>query len=242
MLFPSRNANHVVDPGTMACHSSFEDQEYDRSTRVTIFRAFSWYETEPPASPHLKAMLRASRIEKGIFYDKEHQLWLPAMQKPNSAALFDPVFVPDDVSQVAVPLYDPDRSVLVRLEEDTPPDDDIRGGVLIYRAGQVRLGSARCSSCQERQISRETIDGLVTHTAPIPVCVTAGRFCHGICAQCFAMGGSLPERLQRCSVSQRLTYEEFQELNKGGEGVAIGPAVFLGESAEEQAWAEQLLF
>lgn len=93
-------------------------------------------------------------------------------------------------------------------------DDDMRGAAAINLAGQVRLGAARCTACQDGLIFRETIVGPVRHTAPIPCCTTTENFAYGICAPCYAAGGTMKERFARCSVSRRLTYKEFSQLTR----------------------------
>ena len=56
------------------------------------------------------------------------------------------------------------------------------------------------------------------------------------------MGGTLAERLARCSVSQVLTFEEYQDTCKPGSAGVIGPGIFIGEDKEAEAWLKQLLF
>lgn len=82
------------------------------------------------------------------------------------------------------------------------PNEDVLTAVLIYLCGQVRLGSKQCTCCQKRRIGTR-IPG-----DPVPLCVTATPYFHGICANCFAKGGALQERLNRCSVSEVLSTDE----------------------------------
>lgn len=93
--------------------------EYDRSSRLTTLKAFSWYEVEKPELPYLQAMLAASPVKKGIFYDGDTEMWLPIMLKPDFQARPDPVFVDAGASRFAVPFYDPDGTILPRVEIDT---------------------------------------------------------------------------------------------------------------------------
>lgn len=200
------------------------------------------FTVKKPESPHLRAMIKASPAKKGEFFDKDEEDWLPFGLKPSFGSRPDPVWPDNYQTRVAVPLYDPDETFKDRYY-DTPPDENIRGAVAIYFAGQVRLGSARCTACQERPVLRETFEGVLRPTAPIPVCATAGKFAHGICAPCYLLGGTLAERLARCSVSRMLSYEEYSDLCKPGATGCFGPGIFIGESTEEEeAWVEELLW
>ena len=119
----------------------------------------------------------------------------------------------------------------------SPPDEDTRTAALIYLCGQVRLGNKQCQRCQRRRVTT------ATPGEAIPVCVSAGRYFHGICANCFAAGGTLPERISRCSTSSVSSYDEYDRLTRcsGPPGMA-GQSPFVGESISDRGFAESLLW
>ena len=105
--------NPEGDIRTKAPQLDTDTLEFDRSIRHTTLKTFSWYEVEEPESLHLQAMLAASPLKKGIFFDNEPAQWLPIMLKPDFQARSDPVFVEAKASRFAVPFYDSDGVCLI---------------------------------------------------------------------------------------------------------------------------------
>lgn len=178
-------------------------------------------------SPHMESMLKASGLKKGFFRDKVDEVWRVVMLTMDHATQFDPVYIDDGSVRFSFLYYDPTDEFNHRLHNDTR-----------NRRRRARRNRHLPSRPDSRQLleqhplplkntpsyARRSLDGPVRHTAPIPVCATAGAFCHGICAPCYLLGGTLAERLARCSVSKMLTPEEYQEMDRPGVTGLVGPA------------------
>lgn len=171
-------------------------------------------------------MLAVSPFKKGKFRDPGTGNWRHVNIAP--ATIFDP-----HVTDFALAFYDPNGDFYARLRSGSDDDFSAHTAALIYLAGQIRLGSAQCACCRQRQFTQMTSLGPVRYTSPIPFCISAGQYFHGICANCFAMGGSLPERLDRCSVSKALTFEEYTDISERPVIEIFGTSLFLGADEEE---------
>ncbi|KAK4233310.1 hypothetical protein C8A03DRAFT_19595, partial [Achaetomium macrosporum] len=204
---------------------------------------FIWYKPRPPANPYLWAMLTTSPFKKGEYFnlDSEHEELFSLQSSYHTR--HDPIERRVKPWSNSLPFVDDAKeSFYKRLKEDEPGDEDIRGAVAIYAAGQIRLGDARCTACQAASSTYEYLGFPLQMTAPIPFCTTTGKFAHGICACCYAAGGSLPERLARCSVSRAVSFEEYRELHDPATDAGSGPGMFIGGDLEERDVVERLLF
>ncbi|KAK3302374.1 uncharacterized protein B0T15DRAFT_542768 [Chaetomium strumarium] len=191
--------------------------------------------------PHHEALFDASPFKKGMYLHDATGQWRPA-RLDRSLVPSCPVVVPKSACRFVLPFYDPCSTFATRLaQRDLNPtlviDEDAHAAALIYLCGVVRLGDKQCQRCQKRRI------GTTTPRDPIPVCVSAAPYFHGICANCFAKGGTLQERLNRCSLSKKVEKTEQAKLNRlEGPGMLGGSSPpIVGGTIEEVAFAENLL-
>ncbi|KAK3295686.1 uncharacterized protein B0H64DRAFT_474602 [Chaetomium fimeti] len=222
---------------------------------------FRWCRMQPPSQEsHCQAMCHSSPFKKGIFYDPAGPPLRPTYlgHTPTST-----VVVSGNPEWFALPFFHRHgRSFFHLIEPHCPFDPrglvsnhhhhhrEVRNtpqhhsdtlnalvAAMIYLCGQVRLGDRQCVRCRRRRITT-TIPG-----EAIPVCATAGRYFHGVCANCLAAGGTLAEMLDRCSVSGRLSPEEYRRLSRGlGEPGWVGRSPFIGDDAGDLAFARNLLW
>jgi hypothetical protein len=195
-----------------------------------------------PGRPHSQhtALFDASPFKKGMHLHDATSQWRPA-RLDRSLLPSCPVVVPKDADHFVLPFYDPFSAFATRLAPrnlNSKPiiDGEAHTAALIYLCGRVRLGDKQCQRCQKRRI------GTATPGDPIPVCVSAAPYFHGICANCFAKGGTLKEKFNRCSLAKQVEKAEQARLSRlEGPGMIGGPLPIVGGSIEEVAFAENLL-
>ncbi|KAH6849977.1 hypothetical protein B0I37DRAFT_427831 [Chaetomium sp. MPI-CAGE-AT-0009] len=218
---------------------------------------FRWCRVRPPPQEsHCQAMFASSPFKKGIFYDPASPPLRPTYlaHRPNPT-----VIVPRNPEWFILPFFcirgrsffdlieshgpfDPRGLLTDPREVHNLPQHELATrsalvAAMVYLCGQVRLGDRQCQRCRRRRITT-TIPG-----DSIPVCATAGRYFHGVCTNCLAMGGTLTEMLERCSVSGRLSYEEYERLGRGvGDPGWEGRSPFIGDNARDLAFARNLLW
>ncbi|KAK3983770.1 hypothetical protein QBC44DRAFT_392881 [Cladorrhinum sp. PSN332] len=189
-------------------------------------------EAARPASPD-EDRERIVRLDSGLLHNDE------ASMPPGGARL-------------AVPFYDtlyPGRgcfqSRLIGCAQESQAsvrDYYAHTAAHIYIGGQIRLGPARCTRCQDNEITRESDGDLLTHVdSPIPFCATAGQYHHAVCAPCFSEGGTLEEMFERCSLARMNTWEEYEALNRAVRG-SLSREVFLGDGLDELQTAQAWIF
>ncbi|SPQ22899.1 5f640332-88a0-4c33-a554-8416ebaa991f [Thermothielavioides terrestris] len=198
---PAIHASRAIRLERLQLHLPGEGGDWIRTVKSSYGQGFIWWlaPLSPPFAHH-RAMMNWSPYRKGIYLDETTRQWRPCRLDRNQ--LLRPVIVPNSARAFALPFYDPYLSFAARLSRHSPLDEDAHTAVLIYLCGRVRLGEDQCHCCIKRRI------GTSMPGDPVPVCVSAAPYFHGICANCFLKGGSLPERLNRCSVSEVLTIDE----------------------------------
>lgn len=205
---------------------------------------------------HGTAMCASSPFKKGIFYDSA----APPL-RPTYISHTPPftVVVAGDPEWFVLPFFcssgrsfseyiepyttfDPRCMISRRRKNENTRQLSLRThnasiASMIYLCGQVRLGDTQCHRCRHRRITTN-MPG-----EAIPVCVTAGRYYHGVCANCQAMGGTLSEMLVRCTVSRPLSFQEYDQLSRGlGDPGWLGRSPFIGDNATDLAFARNLLW
>lgn len=234
-----------------------ESRAWIRYVEGSYGSSYRWCRPRPPTNePHCRAMSASSTFKKGIFYDRAGPPLRPAYlgHSPGST-----VTLPGNPEWFVLPFFcTPGRSFSDFIEPYTPfdprfimsrPRDDLNQdqlrlhyrnaslATMVYLCGQVRLGDKQCQRCQQRRITTN-MPG-----EAIPVCATAGRYFHGVCANCLAKGGTLSEMLERCSVSSGLSFQDYDQLSRGrGDPGWVGRSPFIGDNATDLAFARNLLW
>ncbi|KAK4239631.1 hypothetical protein C8A03DRAFT_14012, partial [Achaetomium macrosporum] len=210
-----------------------------RSVEGSYGAGFTWLcASTTMGYAHHEALFDSSPFKKGMYLNRATGQWRPA-RLDRSLLPSCPVVVPKDAYHFVLPFYDPSSGFATRLAQRDINliDEDAHTAALIYLCGRVRLGNRQCLCCQKRRI------GTTTPGDPIPVCVSAAPYFHGICANCFAKGGTMLERLQRCSVSKAVDKKDWVKLNRlEAPGLIGGPSPLVGGSIEEVAFAENLFW
>jgi hypothetical protein len=192
----------------------------------------------------------ASRCVKGSFFDAESEEWRPVTISQNGRGVVQVVMPPPGTSCFLLPFYKPSKRFVAGLMDESSMDREIHTASLIYMYGSIRLGGEKCNRCRSHGSRRETEDGVIQHCSPIPACVQAPGFCHGVCACCFLEGGDLNEMVNRCSVATLSSFSEYHEvLDASLSGLRIfggeTEGVFLsrgGEEDVEERFYTELLF
>ncbi|KAH6636284.1 hypothetical protein F5144DRAFT_611057 [Chaetomium tenue] len=210
-------------------HITGESRTWIRYVEARYGPNFRWCRPRAPrgGDSHWAGMVANSGFLKGIFYDLAGPPLRPTYltRSSNPTVIMNgepewfvlPFFCSPrrSFSDYIEPFstFDP-RPMISRSPDLNPRQLDLRQrnasiATMVYLYGQVRLGDKQCQRCRRRRITTN-IPG-----EAIPVCATAGRYYHGVCANCLAKGGTLNELLRRCDLSNQLSDEEYGQLSQG---------------------------
>ncbi|EAQ91248.1 predicted protein [Chaetomium globosum CBS 148.51] len=238
-------------------HITGESRAWIRYVEARYGSNFRWCRPRVTngSDSHWEAMAASSKFEKGIFYDLAGPPLRPTYltRSPNPTVIMNrdpewfvlPFFCSPDrsFSDYIEPFAAFDPRPMISKRPDLNPqqrDANMRNAstaTMVYLYGQVRLGNKQCQRCRRRRITTNI------PAEAIPVCATAGRYYHGICANCLALGGTIDDALRRCDVSNRLSDQEYDQLTRGlGDPGWVGRSPFIGDNATDLAFARNLLW
>ncbi|KAK0747292.1 hypothetical protein B0T21DRAFT_388405 [Apiosordaria backusii] len=236
--FSIRKGEYKMGPGVAQLYTHDEEVAAESSSAAT-------------SEPHPKDSSLPFDTNKNTGEGEEDEDAVGFVTLNEAKTCVNPTSLQDGYKKFALPFYDMERradnnfeltfakkiGISSEILEGYFVDDDARTASLIYLAGQVRTGDAKCQRCMRLEITRISGGNAATHVkSPIPFCTTAGRYMHGICAPCFAEGGTLEERLERCSLGRMNTWEEYQILNEGvgTEEEASQKVFIIGNGGEDE--------
>lgn len=183
------------------------------STETTQF--VGWIPVPDPHTPQLAYLLQTSPHLKArlVTLESEKHLFLPCLDT---------------------------QGLLAKgLAKTDPKDYNTRAAIIVFAAGQLRLGREECTRCSWKAEEEEK-HGRSVVPSPFLTCATAGTTMDGVCSGCIVDGGSRLDMISRCSVALgTIAPERNYSLKTTIKESLHGSALFLGEEPDYESSIRQ---